>query len=948
MHRIFILIVLASLGAAFTGADSGPVLDLLCDASRVQGSRLPDVTGNATASIDGPVQFGGTAAAPALLINKSDNHITLPYALDSVCLPTDSLTVEAWVCVEQTVEWGGILGAMEDRGGAQKGFMLGFRQSNFSFGVSTEGADDGDGRMTHVRDRHSLEWGQWYHVVGTYDGKSLRLYVNGQLVDEADDQSGKILYPSKTEYLIGSLQQGETRFFWRGWLRKACVFDRALPAHEVQARFEKDTGMYPKALHVAVGPTVERLTRSSIRIRWQTEQPSPTSVFFGDEPAALEERSVGGLRTEHELEIGDVAPGQMHFFRLAFNDAAGKMQWTRLHEFDSTYAFSMVDVAVGAYPYANNEERAFFGSVAQHILDETGIRKGYALVIGNGEGRLAYELASRSQLKVVGVDDDAERIARARKALDDAGLYGVRVKVQEGSFDALPYGQYFANLVVSERMLTEGRPPCAREELHRVLRPGGGTVALAYRKGDGSNDLSGVLLDGWMQREEPFALEYAVEDGLNWATYKRPPLANAGEWTHMYASAANTACSDDPYPGADMHALWFGEPGPRPMVDRGTRGPAPLYADGRLYVQGDCRLFGMDAYNGTILWELDIPDLRRANVPRGSSNMALAGNALYAVVRERCWVFDGQTGAITTTYRLPAPADVARHDWGYIAAVDGLLYGTAVKKGGLYIGADGEWYDTRGEESEKTVSDVFFALDRPTGAPRWHYTGGAVIDSTITIGGGRVYFVESRNPELADIEAGRFGRELDKDRFLIALDSLSGEKLWEKPFAGRPAAFVHYLMYQDEKLVSLSSSGRWDMYTFSAVDGQLLWEHEAPLNRDHHGGGMQHPAIVGDMIYAEPCMLKLATGEVIKDDIKGRSGCGTVSASEHAIIFRDGTHAIWDLKADKRARWSDLRPGCWLGMIPAGGLVLAPESGAGCWCAGVPMETSIAFALPEK
>lgn len=416
----------------------------------------------------------------------------------------------------------------------------------------------------------------------------------------------------------------------------------------------------------------------------------------------------------------------------------------------------------------------------------------------------------------------------------------------------------------------------------------------------------------------------------------------------MYASAANTACSDDPYPGADMHALWFGEPGPRPMVDRGTRGPAPLYADGRLYVQGDCRLFGMDAYNGTILWELDIPDLRRANVPRGSSNMALAGDTLYATVRERCWVFDGQTGSIRTTYRVPEPADVNRHDWGYIAAVDELLYGTAVKKGGLYIGADGEWYDTRGEESEKTVSDVFFALDSATGAPRWHYAGGAVIDSTITIGGGRVYFIESRNPELADIGAGRFGRELDTDRFLISLDSLSGEKLWEKPFEGRPAAFVHYLMYQDEKLVSLSSSGGWDMYTFSAVDGQLLWEHQAPLNRDHHGGGMQHPAIVGDMIYAEPCMLRLATGEVIKDDIKGRSGCGTVSASEHAIIFRDGTHAIWDLKADKRARWSDLRPGCWLGMIPAGGLVLAPESGAGCWCAGVPMETSIAFALPEK
>lgn len=945
MYRFVTAILFAAVCAQ---ADTTPVLDLLCDPSRVRGAQLPDTTGNGTVTIDGPIRFGGTAAAPALLINKSENHITLPCALDSVCLPKDSLTVEAWVCVEQTVEWGGILGAMEDRGGAQKGFMLGFRQSNFSFGVSTEGADDGDGRMTHVRDRHSIEWGRWYHVAGTYDGKHQRLFVDGLQVNEADDQSGKILYPNETDCLIGSLQQGDTQFFWRGWLREARIFDRALSPEEVNARYEENKGLYPTALHVAVGPLVERVARDRIRIRWQTEDPSPTSVYFGDDPTALQERNEDGLRTDHELVLDGVAPSRMYFYRLAFNDPEGKMQWTRLHEFDSTYAFSMVDVTVGAYPYVNDEDREFFGSVAQRILDETDIRKGYALVIGNGEGRLAYELAARSALKVVGVDDDPERIARARNALDDAGLYGVRVKVQEGSFDKLPYGQYFANLVVSERMLTEGRPPCPRTEIHRLLRPGGGTAALVYKKNLSDDNLAAMTLDGWMKREEPFRFDLAHEDALNWATYSRPPLANAGEWTHMYANAANTTCSNDPYPGADMHALWFGDPGPRPMADRGTRGPAPLYADGRLYVQGDCRLFGMDAYNGTILWELDVPDLRRANVPRGSSNMALSGDTLYATVRERCWVFDGQTGVIRTTYPLPAPADVKRHDWGYVAAVDHLLYGSAVKKGGLYIGADGEWYDKRGEESEKTVSDIFFAVDRASGEPRWNYVGGAMLNSTITIGGGRVYFIESRNPELARINAGRIGRELDTDRFLVALDAQTGARLWEQPFDGRPAMFVHYLMYQDEKLVSLSSSGRWDMYTFSAVDGQSVWKHQAPLNRDHHGGGLQHPAIVGDMIYAEPCMLKLDTGEVVKDDIKGRSGCGTVSASAHAIIFRDSTHAMWDLKTDKRVRWGDLRPGCWLGMIPAGGMVLAPESGAGCWCAGVPMETSIAFALPEK
>ena len=935
--------------SAVSRGEEGLLLNLDLEAARFQGNQAFDLVNGVPATVDGPMKFGGTAATPALLLNKSDNHVSLPYEPNAAYLPREAMTIETWVCVEQTVEWGGIIGPMEDRGGAQKGFMLGFRQSNFSFGISTEGADDGDGRMTHIRDRHSLEWGRWYHVAGTYDGKDMCLYVNGRLAAGSKTQSGPILYPARADFLIGSLTQGDTRFFWRGWLRTARLYDHALTADQVAAHYAAEKDAYPRDLRVGLGPVAERVSRESIRIQWETAYPSPSSVFFGSEPTELREVSGLGPGIQHEVQIDDVAPGGLYFYRLLFNDAEGAAQWTRLHEFDATYAFSMIDIAPGKYPYASEEDRVFWGRAAERILEQTGIRKGYALVIGSGEGRLAYELAARSELKVVGVDDDPGRIQRARVALDTTGLYGVRVKIQEGDPHKLPYGQYFANLVVSELMLADSMPPSDRNELLRVTRPNGGTIFLGCRASLLAQDsLKASLATRWLESAEPFKLTRTDEGEITWFTYVTPPLEGAREWTHMYATPANTACSEDPYPGLNMRPLWFGEPGPRPMTDRGLRGPAPLCADGRLFVQGDCRLFGMDAYNGTILWERDVPDLRRANVPRCSSNMAADGGQLFTAIHERCWVWDGQTGVIRATYDLPSPADSAPHDWGYIAVSDGLLFGTAVKQGALYVGADGEWYDARGEESEKTISDVLFALDKDTAAPRWTYTGAAVVDSTIAIGGGRVYFIECRNPEVSSLDVGRVGMELNKDRFLVALDVTSGNKMWEVPFEGRPALFVHYLMYADEKLVSLSSSGRWDMYTFAATDGSPLWEHQAPLIRDNHGGGMQHPAIIGKRIYAEPCLLDLDTGQVFKDDIKGRSGCGTVSASANAVIFRDGTHAIWDLKEDKRARWGDLRPGCWLGMIPAGGLILAPESGAGCWCAGVPMETSIAFARPVE
>jgi len=40
------------------------------------------------------------------------------------------------------------------------------------------------------------------------------------------------------------------------------------------------------------------------------------------------------------------------------------------------------------------------------------------------------------------------------------------------------------------------------------------------------------------------------------------------------------------------------------------------------------------------------------------------------------------------------------------------------------------------------------------------------------------------------------------------------------------------------------------------------------------------------------------------------------------------------------------RPGCWINIIPAGGLVLVPEASSGCSC-NFPVQTSFAFVADE-
>jgi acid phosphatase type 7 len=55
-------------------------------------------------------------------------------------LPTDAITISAWVSVDSMLENGGIVSAFQDNGNAETGWVLGYNQKTFSFGLSTVGA----------------------------------------------------------------------------------------------------------------------------------------------------------------------------------------------------------------------------------------------------------------------------------------------------------------------------------------------------------------------------------------------------------------------------------------------------------------------------------------------------------------------------------------------------------------------------------------------------------------------------------------------------------------------------------------------------------------------------------------------------------------------------------------------------------------------------------------
>ncbi len=586
-----------------------------------------------------------------------------------------------------------------------------------------------------------------------------------------------------------------------------------------------------------------------------------------------------------------------------------------------------------AYPHTNKKEKASWEKVAEQIIRNASVvTRGYALILGGGEGQLAYELVHRTDLHVVMVHSDPVKVDKARDALQKGGVYGTRVVVHHiAEGQPLPYTDYLFNLVVldSEVAKKNRKWSLSDTSLERLIRPFGGV---------GIDLVSGKIV-------------------------RRGPLANVGEWSHFYGDPGNTACSMDKRVQGQMQLQWFGGPGPREMIDRHHRTVAPLWKAGRLFIPGNNRVMAVDAYNGFPLWDVEIPDSRRVGAFRDCSYLVATDDLVYVAAKDKCFAFHAETGRKEITFTVPKSPDTQPRHWGYLASVNDWLIGSFNKPGASRTTHDrGTIADTYYDARPLVGSEGLFVMDRHGKGTVWRYfsQGGLIINPAIAIGERKIFFVESNNLETRGSKNSRATPPdlLGKGSSLVALDLKTGKELWRKTPDFRSIQHLIYLMYAQEKVVVVGSknsgTGRsakvlFDIAVFEEKTGSLVWSHtqKQPTGiGGSHGEQDHHPVIVADKLYCEPFGYHLHTGKPLSDFgwIKNhRRGCGTISASATSFFFRQSNPTMFDLLTNRYAKvTSSTRPGCWINMIPAGGLLLIPEASSGCTC-NYSVQTSLAF-----
>ncbi len=624
-------------------------------------------------------------------------------------------------------------------------------------------------------------------------------------------------------------------------------------------------------------------------------------------------------------------------------------------------------------PFAEDDLTDFYAKAAERILQESGVRRGFCLVVGNERGRLAWELARQSELQVYAIDSDPEKVREARRALVQSGMYGHRIVVHQADPADTHYSNYFANLIVSDSLLLTGSPPKGMDRVARHLKPEGGVMMLGGAESTiaGGTNAAAVLAESLSSGSE-IGTQLARSDQGNWTILERGSLPGAGDWTHQYGNPGNTAVSTDTRIKGGLGVLWYGDPGPNEMVNRHEGAVGPLSVKGRLIVQGESSILAYDAYNGLFLWRHENPQAIRTGVfqNQNPANVAANDRSVFHFIGELCYQLDAATGEVERVHRLPQELDNGKYQWGYLAVQDDILFGAATVRTEL------EARQRRRGRQTEDATDSLFAIDLENGEHLWSFQGQYISHHTIAVGPREIFFIDSsitsqQREELLRQDkselAGLSGPERDLAeqraknadvRRAVSLDARTGELRWAEAVDVTDCSDIGIgggkltLMYHDGVLLlgGANANGHyWQQFiagdfktrrlvALYANDGNKLWARDANYKN--------RPIVLGNKVLAEPWIYDLHTGTqqtrthpVTQEEVPWslmRTGhhCGMFTGCDSGmLLFRSGDTAFYDLEAESGTRhFAGHRLGCWINAIPAGGLVMIPEASAGCVC----------------
>ncbi|MGE5419808.1 MAG: PQQ-binding-like beta-propeller repeat protein, partial [Chloroflexota bacterium] len=609
-------------------------------------------------------------------------------------------------------------------------------------------------------------------------------------------------------------------------------------------------------------------------------------------------------------------------------------------------------------------------SLADAIVLSTGVKDGYAAVLGTDNMELLESLVSNTSLNVIAFAKDSMKINSLRVHFDRAGITAERISFLHMKPGAPILPKYFASLmIIDDPAFMVNYEPAILSNLYESLRPYGGKMVITGKgtvHRDALTAFAGLKLYG---------AEAGSVEGFSFIT-RTGALEGSDSWTHNYGDISNTIKSDDKIVKAPLGILWFGGNSNLDVLPRHGHGPSEQVIDGKLVIEGVNTLSARDVYTGRLLWKRNFENLNsdvymvfyddsydgdapldtkynQEHLPGANArgtNFVVTKEFVYLLEGNKCHVIDIATGEEVKTF---TSGNTNTEKLAYIGVYKNYLILGNNFTDYPHIGAsEEEKPDERSENYDVTASRELVVMDRFTGTRLWSIISNLGFIHNSIIVGDDILFCLDKYPQNLETRLRRRGMPLPQGARLLYLDVSTGKKLHEET----KDVFGTWLGYSSEYKLLLEATrpsrdmlngenGR-RMRAFKTVSKEVLWDKNMAYNNP--------PIISNDKIYIEGEGFNLLDGETLteKDPVTGEDlkwkfkreyGCGYVIASEHLLTFRSASAGFVNLDYyEGTGSLGGFKAGCSANLVVADGVLNSPDYTRTCQCP-YQNQTSLAF-----
>jgi hypothetical protein len=465
------------------------------------------------------------------------------------------------------------------------------------------------------------------------------------------------------------------------------------------------------------------------------------------------------------------------------------------------------------------------------------------------------------------------------------------------------------------------------------------------------------------------------------------PASSDAAATKLVSTLASKAPNAAGY-AVVLGVLWFGGPSNQKVLPRHSHGPNPQAVNGRLIIEGVDMLRAVDCYTGTVLWEWEHKSFGQKynysvnKIPGAmlyGSNYVSMPDGIYVITPDKCLRLDGATGKVSKEFKMPSIGGGTPKNFGFLLAYKDYLIVTAQPVGTGEVGEDkGRPKVTTNKIVSKAASaatfwkDVPYAgqsmhiivFDRKTGEVKWtrsaeqSFRHQAIVigDDTLFCIDGRPYALKKlrgRKDLAASIVKG-VQKLPDGSRTLHALNMADGEVKWEtdKNNVGTFLGYSEYghVLYQSglrARNCSPDEAVR-GLTFYDGLTGKVLSEDLDHLNHQKTPF-ILHRNFIDSILANKPyTRLDPISGTQIPFEVTRQYGCNHKIGSEHLVTFRSAAAGYYDMISNVgTGNLAGFKSGCSSNLIPAEGILNAPDYTRTCICA-YPNQSSLAFIhMPE-